>query len=102
VTIEDISDILDVYRTFSPDVAGSTELASQLDLRGRRAVVTGGGGPGLGRACAHRLAAAGAALVLADVNGAAAEAVAAEVASAHGVRAIGIAPTPPTRTPRSG
>ncbi|QKW37829.1 3-hydroxybutyrate dehydrogenase [Actinomadura sp. NAK00032] len=49
-----------------------------LDLAGRRALVTGGAG-GIGRACARRLAAAGAAVVVADLDGAAAERTAAEI-----------------------
>ncbi|MFE9102915.1 3-hydroxybutyrate dehydrogenase [Actinomadura geliboluensis] len=49
-----------------------------LDLAGRRALVTGGAG-GIGRACARRLAAAGAAVVVADMDGAAAERTAAEI-----------------------
>lgn len=48
-----------------------------LDLSGRRALVTGGAG-GIGRACARRLAAAGAEVVVADLDGAAAERTAAE------------------------
>jgi 3-hydroxybutyrate dehydrogenase len=49
-----------------------------LDLVGRRALVTGGAG-GIGRACARRLAAAGAAVVVADMDRAAAERTAAEI-----------------------
>src|ERR1035441_8320542 len=45
------------------------------DLAGRLAVVTGGGG-GIGAACAIRLAAAGASVVVADINSAPATAVA--------------------------
>jgi 3-hydroxybutyrate dehydrogenase len=57
----------------------------QVDLAGHTALVTGGGS-GIGRACAERLASAGAAVVVLDRD----EAAAKEVAGAFGGRAIGI------------
>ncbi|MEV0394939.1 3-hydroxybutyrate dehydrogenase [Polymorphospora rubra] len=57
----------------------------QLDLSGRTALVTGGGS-GIGRACAVRLAAAGAAVVVVDRNVEAAK----EVAALTGGRAEGV------------
>ncbi len=48
------------------------------DLRGRTALVTGGAS-GIGRACARRLAAAGARVVVVDLDGDAAKEVATEV-----------------------
>jgi 3-hydroxybutyrate dehydrogenase len=50
----------------------------RLDLTGRTALVTGGGS-GIGRACAARLAAAGAKVLVVDRNSAAAEEVAAAI-----------------------
>ncbi|WP_404320432.1 3-hydroxybutyrate dehydrogenase [Arthrobacter luteolus] len=55
----------------------STEAFLPADLDGRRAVVTGGGS-GIGEACARMFAALGAKVVVADVNGEAAERVAAD------------------------
>ncbi|NKZ04564.1 3-hydroxybutyrate dehydrogenase [Actinomadura latina] len=60
----------------SPRAAAGS--SGTLDLAGRRALVTGGAG-GIGRACARRLAAAGAEVVVADLDGAAAERTAAEI-----------------------
>lgn len=51
---------------------------SELDLRGKQALVTGGAG-GIGAAVCRRLAAAGAAVVVADVDGERAAALAGEV-----------------------
>jgi 3-hydroxybutyrate dehydrogenase len=57
----------------------------QLDLSGRNALVTGGGS-GIGRACAVRLAAAGAVVTVIDRNAESAKAVAAEIGG-HAVAA---------------
>jgi 3-hydroxybutyrate dehydrogenase len=54
-----------------------------LDLTGRTALVTGGGS-GIGEACAQRLAAAGAAVIVVDIDPASAE----RVAGAIGGRAV--------------
>lgn len=59
-----------------------------MELKGKIAVITGGGS-GIGRATAQRLAREGAAVVLADVDGAATEATAAEIAQAGG-RAVAV------------
>jgi 3-hydroxybutyrate dehydrogenase len=56
----------------------STTAAAAVDLAGRSAVVTGGAS-GIGRACAARLAQAGADVTILDLDGAAAERVADEV-----------------------
>jgi NAD(P)-dependent dehydrogenase (short-subunit alcohol dehydrogenase family) len=58
-------------------------VAELLSLRGRRAVVTGGG-RGLGRAIARRLAEAGASVLIGDVDAASAEATAAELSAEGG------------------
>jgi NAD(P)-dependent dehydrogenase (short-subunit alcohol dehydrogenase family) len=67
----------------------SRSLADLLSLKGRAAVVTGGA-RGIGLATAYRLAEAGAAVAVADVDRAAAEKAAAEIAEVHGGTAVGV------------
>lgn len=57
--------------------ANAAQAAASVDLSGRTALVTGGAS-GIGRACARWLAAAGAEVVIVDLDGPAAEGVAAE------------------------
>ena len=64
-------------------------LSDLLSLEGRAAVVTGGAS-GIGRAIAARLAEAGADVVVADVDAAAAERTAAVLAAGSGRRVIGV------------
>ncbi|MFD0684837.1 3-hydroxybutyrate dehydrogenase [Actinomadura fibrosa] len=64
--------------TSGPAPASAAGTPPAPDLAGRRALVTGGAG-GIGRACARRLAAAGAHVVVADIDRAAAERTAAEI-----------------------
>jgi 3-oxoacyl-[acyl-carrier protein] reductase len=61
-----------------------------LDLSGRTAIVTGGGGGGLGQACAKRLAAQGANIAIVDRDRSGAERVALDVAQAYDVKTVGI------------
>ncbi len=57
---------------------------TDYNFRGRAAIVTGAGS-GIGRSCARILASGGASVLVADMNAASAEAVAAEIAAAGGI-----------------
>src|SRR2546421_3632690 len=75
----------------APDVS-SRPLAVLISLAERHALVSGGG-KGIGAAIARRLAEAGAAVMVADIDKAAAEQVAGEIGAAAGPgggRAIGV------------
>lgn len=63
-------------------------IAELVSLKGRAAVVTGGG-RGLGKAIAARLAEAGAKVLVGDIDEGLAEAAAADLASRYGVDAVG-------------
>jgi NAD(P)-dependent dehydrogenase (short-subunit alcohol dehydrogenase family) len=71
----------------APDVS-SRPLAELVSLAGRTALVTGGG-KGIGAAISRRLAEAGAGVMIADLDKAAAEQVAGDI-TADGGRAIGV------------
>ncbi|MDR7159860.1 SDR family oxidoreductase [Arthrobacter sp. BE255] len=68
----------------------ATPVADLLSLNGRQAVVTGGG-QGLGKAIAFRLAEAGANVLIGDVNAEKAHAAAVEITERFAVRARGVA-----------
>lgn len=72
-----------------PDVS-SKPLAALVSLHGRRAVVTGGG-RGLGKAIASRLAESGADLLIGDIDRDLAVTAARQLAERHGVKALGVA-----------
>jgi 3-oxoacyl-[acyl-carrier protein] reductase len=65
-----------------------TATAELLRLDGKRALVTGGGGDGLGNATCHRLAEQGASVAVVDVDAGAAALAASEVASRWGVETL--------------
>jgi NAD(P)-dependent dehydrogenase (short-subunit alcohol dehydrogenase family) len=69
----------------------STSTADLLSLPGTRAIVTGGGGEGLGNATCHRLAEQGARVAVVDVFADAAEKAAADVAERWGVDVLAVA-----------
>lgn len=75
--------------TSDPSALAARSIADLISLKGRLAVVTGGA-QGMGLAICRRLSESGADLVVADRNGDGANAVAAELAAAHRVRAIGV------------
>ncbi|MGH9034464.1 MAG: SDR family NAD(P)-dependent oxidoreductase [Acidimicrobiia bacterium] len=72
----------------APDVSAHS-LVDLLSLTGRTALVTGGA-KGIGLACARRLAEAGASVAVADIDKAAAEQAAAEIAGIGAGKALGL------------
>ena len=66
-------------------------VTESMDLAGRVAVVTGGGGINMGSACVDRLASLGAAVVALDLNGAAAKVAADSAAAKWGVTVSSLA-----------
>ncbi|MHC5257687.1 SDR family NAD(P)-dependent oxidoreductase [Streptomyces sp. UC4497] len=71
-----------------PDVS-TRSIAELASLDGRATVVTGGG-RGLGKAIAGRLAEAGARVLVADVDGPLAKSAAADLAGRYGTEAVGV------------
>lgn len=61
-----------------------------LNLKGKKAIVTGAGGPGLGQACANRLAGSGADVALVDINLDGAKQVAEQIEKRWGTKAIAV------------
>lgn len=76
-----IDDLITTFDRVLAEAAARPGLVELLDLTGRVAAVTGGGGAGLGQALCHRLARQGAAVHVNDLNEQAAQAVAADVAA---------------------
>ncbi|WP_285320325.1 SDR family oxidoreductase [Pseudarthrobacter sp. lyk4-40-TYG-27] len=74
----------------APHGIADLRVTELMDLSGKGAVVTGAGGPGLGRAIAHRLAGLGATVIVADRNLEGAEAAAAEVREKWGAEAVAV------------
>jgi NAD(P)-dependent dehydrogenase (short-subunit alcohol dehydrogenase family) len=77
---------LQAFKEALPSPGQRIPLGALIDLTGRTAIISGGAGPGLGRACADRFAGAGANLFLVDIDSEVAR-VAKEVAERHGVAA---------------
>jgi 3-oxoacyl-[acyl-carrier protein] reductase len=61
-----------------------------MSLKGKKAVVTGAGGPGLGQACANRLAGLGADVALVDINAERLESNTKQVIERWGTRAFAV------------
>jgi len=61
-----------------------------MELSGRKAIVTGAGGPGLGQACAHRLGGLGEAVAVLDLSEEGATRVAREVGERWGSVAVAV------------
>ncbi|WP_344416386.1 SDR family oxidoreductase [Pseudonocardia ailaonensis] len=83
--------MLEILRATAPTPEGRTPLPELMSLAGRTALVTGGGGPGLGQSIVRRLAAMGASVAVVDLDGAAAAEVAADVQARYGVKTFSVA-----------
>ena len=68
----------------------SKRLTELVDLKGKRAVVTGAGGVGLGQAIAHRLASQGAVVVATDIDEGGLERVAQDIEARWGTSCVTI------------
>ncbi|MDQ1178587.1 SDR family NAD(P)-dependent oxidoreductase [Rhodococcus sp. SORGH_AS_0301] len=66
------------------------KVSELMDMTGKRTIVTGAGGPGLGRAIAHRLAGLGATVVLADRNLDGAKGAASEITERWGTKTFAV------------
>lgn len=78
--------MIEMMREALPEPGSRPPLTQLISLAGRNAIVVGGGGPGLGQSIAHRLASAGASVLVADLDGESAAAVADAVRRAYGGR----------------
>lgn len=78
-------ELASVYRAVLDEHDAAPGLRDLVDLSGRVALVTGGGGPGIGQACCVRLAGLGASVHVNDIDGDLARDVARRVADESGV-----------------
>jgi NAD(P)-dependent dehydrogenase (short-subunit alcohol dehydrogenase family) len=83
----------EAYAELMREYASSNEIADLqklISLKGKRAIVAGGAGMGLGAAVSRRLASQGAEVAILDVDGVRAAEVATELTAAYGARALAV------------